>query len=446
MATFVLVHGSWHGAWCWRRVADALRAAGHAVHAPTLTGCGSNVHRLAGDIDLTVHADDVANLLVYEDLRDVVLVGHSYAGLVVAAAAPKVAERIASLVYLDAYIVPPGGRGFDLWDAARVAAARAALQGESPYRAPLGPDLLGITDPALAEWVAARLTPHPLATYDEALPEDTPASAALPRLYIRCTGGPIAHLFEPVEAQVRAWGWPVDSLDTGHDAMLTAPDELTAMLLAHAGEARRPRHDASANHPAGRKSMTGTNAAADAAIRFRVKKSTAVDPAVVERDYVARFDELTEDPAIFEEDRKGSGARRHFHVISGDGVLPTAKIRTPHHFHVSYVELPPGNMVRLHAHDVPEVFIPMTGTFELLYGGAAEHSVVLRPLDTFSVPVGVMRTFRNIGPTTAIIMVIYDSPGDVLGKIFYDPERADDIRRTFGASGRKVVIEDVDER
>ncbi|MBO6783279.1 MAG: alpha/beta fold hydrolase, partial [Alphaproteobacteria bacterium] len=132
MATFVLVHGSWHGGWCWRDTAPLLRARGHEVRTPTLTGCGENVHRLDGGIDLGIHAQDVVNLLFYEDLHDVILVGHSYAGLVVAMAAPGIAERLRSLVYLDAYIVPPGGRGVDLWDDERVAAAKEAMKGDSP--------------------------------------------------------------------------------------------------------------------------------------------------------------------------------------------------------------------------------------------------------------------------------------------------------------------------
>ncbi|MBO6783278.1 MAG: hypothetical protein JJ899_08415, partial [Alphaproteobacteria bacterium] len=107
-----------------------------------------------------------------------------------------------------------------------------------PYREPLTADALGIDDPALASWVEARMTPHPLATYNEPLPEDTAASAALPRLYIRCTEGPIAHLFQPVEDMVRDWGWPVETLASGHDAMLTAPAELTGMLIEHANAVR----------------------------------------------------------------------------------------------------------------------------------------------------------------------------------------------------------------
>ena len=187
--------------------------------------------------------------------------------------------------------------------------------------------------------------------------------------------------------------------------------------------------------------MTATDTTDDTpGVEFRIKESLKMDPADVEARHVARFHELVEDPAIFEEDRTGSGARRHFHAISDNGVLPTAKIKTPHHFHVSYVEMPPGNQVRLHAHDVPEVFIPMTGTWELYYGDEGEHCVALNPLDTFSVPVGVMRTFKNVGLTTALIMVIYDSPGEVMGKIFYGPNQTDEIREMFETSGRKITI------
>src|SRR3546814_6261846 len=100
--------------------------------------------------------------------------------------------------------------------------------------------MLGVTDPALAAWTAARLTPHPLATYAETMPADTAESAALPRLYIRCTAGPIAHLFAPVEAQVRTWGWPVERLDAGHDAMLTAAPALAAILTAHENALTEP--------------------------------------------------------------------------------------------------------------------------------------------------------------------------------------------------------------
>src|SRR5688500_14644198 len=107
-ATFILVHGAWHGGWCWRKVVPLLRAAGHAAHAPTLTGLGERVHLATPEVGLDTHVRDVLNLLEYEDLSGVVLVGHSYGGLVIASAAEHAPERLAHLVYLDADIREDG--------------------------------------------------------------------------------------------------------------------------------------------------------------------------------------------------------------------------------------------------------------------------------------------------------------------------------------------------
>lgn len=168
MATFVLVHGCWHGAWCWRPVASLLRARGHDVHTPTLAGCAERHRSENQSVTLDRHIDEVADLLFYEDLSDVALVGHSYAGMVVQGVANKAAQRIRALIYLDAYVVSPGKKGFDLWTAERVAVARRSMAEGDAFREPFTPDLLGIQDPLLVEWVRARLTPHPLATYDQA--------------------------------------------------------------------------------------------------------------------------------------------------------------------------------------------------------------------------------------------------------------------------------------
>ena len=102
MATYVLVHGGGHGGWCYQRVARRLRAAGHEVHAPSLTGCGDRAHLVGPHVDLDLHTRDVAALLHSEDLRDVILVGHSYGGMVITGAADRAADRVGRLVYLDA--------------------------------------------------------------------------------------------------------------------------------------------------------------------------------------------------------------------------------------------------------------------------------------------------------------------------------------------------------
>src|SRR5689334_15631432 len=114
MANYLLVHGAWHGGWCWRRVVPLLRAAGHEVFTPTLTGLGERVHLLTRDVGLDTHAQDVIGVLEYEDLRDVVLVGHSYGGMVITAVAERAAERLAHLVYLDAFVPRDGQSQMDL--------------------------------------------------------------------------------------------------------------------------------------------------------------------------------------------------------------------------------------------------------------------------------------------------------------------------------------------
>ena len=235
MATFVLVHGSWHGGWCWRKVTPLLRAAGHEVYTPTLTGLGARAHLLTGGVDLTTHIQDIVSLLFYEDLAEVVLVGHSYAGVVISGVAARTPERLASLIYLDAYLPMEGQSLFDVLSPEEREAGQAALATGMGLRQPVPPAILGITDPTMAAWVAARLTPHPFSTYAQAIPVGIPVSAALPRAFIHCTAGPTAPRFATFAQQARAAGWAVRELATGHDAMLTAPQPLVELLLELGG-------------------------------------------------------------------------------------------------------------------------------------------------------------------------------------------------------------------
>jgi len=237
MATFVLVHGSWHGGWCWREVVPHLRAPGHAVYTPTLTGLGARAHLLTGGVDLTTHIQDIVSLLFYEDLAEVVLVGHSYAGAVISGVAARTPERLAFLIYLDAYLPLEGQSLFDVLSAEEREAGQAALATGLGLRPPVPPAVLGITDPTMAVWVAARLTPHPFRTYAQPLPVGTSASATLPRAFIHCTAGPTTPRFAPFAQQARAAGWAVRELATGHNAMLTAPQPLGELLLELAGPA-----------------------------------------------------------------------------------------------------------------------------------------------------------------------------------------------------------------
>ena len=235
MATFVLVHGSFGGGWVWKKVTPILRAGGHEVLTARLTGLSDRSHLLHCGVDLATHITDVASLLYYEDLSDVVLVGHSYAGMVITGVAADIPERLKLLVYLDAYVPSEGQSEFDLWPAEERSAAQADMVAGRGLRQPPPPAILGITDPEMADWVYARFTAHPLATYDQPVPVGSAKSAALPRVYIRCTAGLWTPRFAPSAAKARAAGWEVRELATGHMAMLTAPREVAELLLDLAG-------------------------------------------------------------------------------------------------------------------------------------------------------------------------------------------------------------------
>jgi pimeloyl-ACP methyl ester carboxylesterase len=233
MAAFVLVHGSNGGGWVWKKLAPLLRAAGHDAYTPTLTGMSDRSHLLKCGVDLTTHVTDVVNLLFYEDLSDVVLVGNSYAGMVITGVAAAAAERLKLLVYLDAYIPDDGQSEFDLLPAQMRAAREADAAAHGGGIPPPPPAIFGVDDPDLADWITARTTLHPLATYTEPLPAGNAMSAAIPRVFIHCTSYPATtpRLFEGSAQKARAEGWPVHDLAAGHLAMLTAPRELAALLI-----------------------------------------------------------------------------------------------------------------------------------------------------------------------------------------------------------------------
>ena len=231
MTTFVLVHGSFGGGWIWQKVIPLLRAGGYEVYAPRLTGLSDRSHLLDCGVNLTTHITDVASLLFYEDLSDVVLVGHSYAGMVITGVAANVPERLKLLVYLDAYAPDDGQSESDLWPAEMRSEIQADVAAGRGLREPPPPTWLGITDPEMADWVKARMTPHPLTTYNQPVSAGNAKSATLPRVYIHCTAGPTTPVFAPFAAKARAGGWEVYEMATGHMAMLTAPREVADLLL-----------------------------------------------------------------------------------------------------------------------------------------------------------------------------------------------------------------------
>ena len=234
MATFVLVHGAWHGGWCWNRVASLLRSAGHDVYTPTLTGLGERSHLLTPGIGLETHIQDVVNVLEFEDLRDTVLVGHSYAGMVITGVADRAATRLARLVYLDAYVPKSGESLTDQMSPERRKLFEQQVQAlREGYRLQsAGPDFFGITDPDDVEWATARLVDHPVKTYRDKLNLTHSESAKLPRTFIWAKRG---FGFNLIAERLRGDpGWAYHELDTGHDVMVTMPAELAHLLVATA--------------------------------------------------------------------------------------------------------------------------------------------------------------------------------------------------------------------
>ncbi|MFE2070134.1 alpha/beta fold hydrolase [Streptomyces sp. NPDC059467] len=232
MSTYLLVHGAWHSGEVWKRVVPLLAAAGHRVYAPSLTGCGDKAHLLGPDVGLDTHVDDVVRLVMEEDLTEVVLVGHSYAGLVISSAANQVPDRIARLVYLDAMVPAHGETAADVLPVSR-AMIDGALASESGWRVPPMPELppphglFGVTDPADTAWLRTQLSDLPVRCLQQPVRLDNAAVGTIPRTHIHCVADRSKGVVRrPVPATEQVWELP-----TGHDCMITMPAELTGLLL-----------------------------------------------------------------------------------------------------------------------------------------------------------------------------------------------------------------------
>ncbi len=233
--TFVLVHGAWHGGWCWSKVASILRGRGHSVFTPTQTGLGERSHLLSNSIDLDVFVTDIANVLRWEDLRDVVLVGHSFGGSSISGVADRIRDRVRQLIYLDAIMLENGQSVFsqlpkDVVEA-RTKAAQETSGGLSIPAPP--PAAFGITDAAQVQSVVNRLTPHPFHTFASPLKLANKDGNGLPASYINCTD-PIYQPLEKSHNWAKASGWKIMEIKTGHDAMIIAPQRLADLLDAEA--------------------------------------------------------------------------------------------------------------------------------------------------------------------------------------------------------------------
>ncbi|MGQ0511847.1 MAG: alpha/beta fold hydrolase [Betaproteobacteria bacterium] len=235
-STFVLVHGAWHGGWCWRRVSDRLLAAGHRVFCPTLTGLGEKAHLLTREVNLTTHIQDVVGLLEAEELKDVVLVGHSYGGIVITGVAAHARARLRQLVYLDSALVEDGAAWSGVAPPAMAAERRRLAQESSGGLSLPAPkaEVFGVLDAADQAWVERRLTPHPFASYDQKMNWGGPIGNGLPRIYVDCTNPASASLAEMKKLYRGRPEWYFEELNTGHDAMVSAPEETTRILLRYA--------------------------------------------------------------------------------------------------------------------------------------------------------------------------------------------------------------------
>jgi len=229
----VLVHGAWHGGWCWRRVAERLQRAGHRVFTPTLTGVGERRHLLRAEVDLETHIRDILGVLDAEELENVVLVGHSYAGLVISGVAARAPKRLRRLVYLDALLVEDGQSWAEAFPPEVTEARRKSVvmtDGVKTIPAP-DPAIYGFADPADTEWVRRRLTPHPFAPFEQKARWGGPLGGGVRRIYIDCTQPALAALGTMKDRYRGKPEWPFVELKTGHDAMVSAPEALTRLLL-----------------------------------------------------------------------------------------------------------------------------------------------------------------------------------------------------------------------
>jgi pimeloyl-ACP methyl ester carboxylesterase len=226
MSTYVLVHGGGHGGWCYAKVKALLEAEGHEVFAPSLTGLAEHAHLLSPDVDLDMHITDVVQLLHFWDLRDVILVGHSYGGMVITGVADRATDRIGKIVYLDA-ANPQNGQS--LVDVAGPTLELARPSGEIVDGVELvllpSPDaglFYGVTDPDDLAWMAERLTGHPWQCFEQKLVLGNEEELwAIPQFHIVCAGTLLTRdpqLMERARAAGRMW-----SIDTGHDLMITEP-------------------------------------------------------------------------------------------------------------------------------------------------------------------------------------------------------------------------------
>ena len=229
MATFVVAHGAWSAAWAWKKMRPRLRERGHELWTPTCTGLGERAHLASPDVNLDTHIEDVCALLVMEDLRDIILVGHSYGGMVATGVADREAARIKRLVYLDAFVPRDGQSALDLHPPEIRERIRSAVLNGDGWRLPPNP-LPPDTPEEDVAWMSPRRRPQPAKTGEQPI-RLTGAVERLPRTYIYCLRPRPGDVFRQFAERARAEpGWQSLEIDASHNPHITAPDALAAML------------------------------------------------------------------------------------------------------------------------------------------------------------------------------------------------------------------------
>lgn len=232
MTTFVLLHGAFHGAWCWRLVEPILRQAGHQVFTPTQTGVGERAHLLSRDITLDTFVQDLVAVLETEELEQAILVGHSFGGNALTGAAARIPDRIRSLIYLDSQVPQSGRTSLDAM-LPEVAAERRrqAFKTGGISVDPPDPSYFGVPPGPGADWVRRRMTPHPFGTFDSAITFEGPPGNGLACTYVFCTEPVYAPLAPSRDRARQVPGWNWRDLAASHDAMVTHPQETAALLM-----------------------------------------------------------------------------------------------------------------------------------------------------------------------------------------------------------------------
>ena len=229
---FLLIHGAWHGGWVWNEISEILRYQRYSVSTPTLTGLGEKKHLLSSKITIETFIEDIVNHIIFENLNNIILVGHSFAGSVISGVADRLKDRIQKLIYFDAMILIDGQKPFDITPKETVEQRieLAKKFGNNISIPAPSADAFGVFDIKKSLLLEEKLTPHPLSAFQSKLILKNEVGNGIPLSYIFCTK-PVYKSLESSREVVRKMKWPIFELNAGHDAMLTHPKETLNLLM-----------------------------------------------------------------------------------------------------------------------------------------------------------------------------------------------------------------------